>query len=124
MSFSVKGIYGSGMVLQQKSVILIRGTGTIGETVVLQFNGKKYKAKVNKCNEWKIKFKTPAAGGPFTLNLSHGSESIIFEDVFVGEVWLLSGQSNAQLPMARMRFTYPQEFLLPKNDNIRILLFT
>lgn len=121
MSFRVKGIYGSGMVLQQKSVNLIRGTGTIGETVVLQFNGKKYKAKVNKCNEWKIKFKTPAAGGPFTLNLSHGSESIIFEDVFVGEVWLLSGQSNAQLPMARMRFTYPQEFLLPKNDNIRMI---
>lgn len=119
--FSVKGIYASGMVLQQKAVNVIRGTGICGKTVVLQFNNKKYKAKVNYSGEWKIKFRTPAAGGPFTLNLFQDEESIVFDDVFVGEVWVLSGQSNAQLPMTRMRFTYPEEFLLPKNNHIRMI---
>ena len=36
------------------------------------------------------------AGGPYTVELFVGNESEIFSDVYVGDVWLLAGQSNMQ----------------------------
>ncbi len=39
------------------------------------------------------------AGGPYTLRLQCGKESVICEDVLVGEVWLAGGQSNMEMPL-------------------------
>jgi len=33
-------------------------------------------------------------GGPYTLTLSVGEETVIFTDIYVGDVWILGGQSN------------------------------
>lgn len=121
MNFSVKGIYGSGMVLQQKAVSHISGTGITGEVVILSFRDKTYKTKVCKNGNWSIAFKAFEAGGPFTLSINHGADNIVFKDIYVGEVWVLSGQSNAQLPMERMRYSYPQDFKLPVNNNVRMI---
>ena len=35
-------------------------------------------------------------GGPYRIELSIGAETLVVEDVLVGEVWLLGGQSNMQ----------------------------
>jgi sialate O-acetylesterase len=39
------------------------------------------------------------AGGPYELRV-HGSELVVVRDVLVGEVWLASGQSNMEWPVA------------------------
>lgn len=121
MSFSVKGIYASGMVLQQNAKCHISGTGEPYQKVILEFRGKIYQTKVSKKGDWKIDFYSFEAGGPFTLKINHQNQEIKYDDVFSGEVWLLSGQSNAQLPMERMRYTYKNDFALPKNNNIRMI---
>ncbi len=33
-------------------------------------------------------------GGPYTLNLTIGEETTVFTDVYVGDVWIVGGQSN------------------------------
>ncbi len=53
------------------------------------------------------------AGGPYTVSVEIGSDRLVVEDLLVGEVWLLGGQSNMQgaelatpdaksVPLARM----------------------
>ena len=42
---------------------------------------------------WKLKLKTPKAGGPFTITIK-GNNTIELKNVLSGEVWLCSGQSN------------------------------
>src|SRR5260370_3219613 len=37
-------------------------------------------------------------GGPFTLTVS-GKNTITIQDVYVGEVWICSGQSNMEWPV-------------------------
>lgn len=37
------------------------------------------------------------AGGPYTLNVRAGNEQLSFDSVYVGEVWLCSGQSNMEM---------------------------
>lgn len=37
-----------------------------------------------------------AVGGPYTVTLSDAEESITFHDIYVGDLWLLAGQSNME----------------------------
>ena len=39
------------------------------------------------------------AGGPYSLTLRSGRETVTFTDVMVGEVWLCGGQSNMELAL-------------------------
>lgn len=119
--FVVKGIYGSGMVLQRETVNCIFGNGKIGTKVELEFRGNSYCSDVDTKGNWKIEFDSMSAGGPFELVLKNEDEKIVYDDVFVGEVWVNSGQSNAKLPMIRMKHSYPQEFAAKKNDFVRMI---
>lgn len=119
--FRVKGIYGSGMVLQRETTNCIFGCAPAGSSVELEFRGKNYCVKADSGENWKIEFESLKAGGPFELCLKNQDEKIVYSDVFVGEVWVNSGQSNAQLPMERMKFSYPEEFAASKNDNVRMI---
>lgn len=51
-----------------------------------------------KNGEWKVVLETPEAGGPYDLTVS-ADRAITFEDVYIGEVWLASGQSNMAMQL-------------------------
>ena len=44
---------------------------------------------------WIVQIKTPAAGGPYKINIS-GYNNIVLDDVLIGEVWVCGGQSNME----------------------------
>ena len=117
----VKGIFGSGMVLQRNKINCIYGTADGYTDIMLTFRGVTSITQSDEFGNWKLEFSPGEAGGPFEMVIKADSDRIEYKDIYVGEVWLSSGQSNAQLPMERMRFTYPQEFKLPKNPKIRML---
>ena len=116
----VLGIYADGMVLQRNTTNCIFGEGAQGE-VSLSFRDTTAKATAQSDGRWKIEFNPGEAGGPFELKLACGKDTITFKDVWVGEVWINSGQSNAQLPMDRLRYSYPYEMRLTKDNNIRMI---
>ena len=120
MVFKTFGIYADGMVLQRNTVNCIFGDGASGQ-VKLSFRDETVTAVAAPDGKWKIEYNPGEAGGPFELELVSGTDSITFKDVWVGEVWVNSGQSNAQLPMDRLRYSYPYEMKLPKDDNIRMI---
>ena len=59
------------------------------------------------------------AGGPYTLRLEGGEDSVRIEDVYIGDVIQLVGQSNIEFPMSRVAETYPEEFTAPDYPLIR-----
>src|SRR6478735_675088 len=90
-------IISSGMVLQQNDSANLWGWGNPSEKILVttSWNGKTDTANVNNRANWKIKVKTPSAGGPFTITLK-GSNTIVLNNVMIGEVWVCSGQSNME----------------------------
>ncbi len=90
-------IFADHMVLQQNSSVTIWGWGKTGEevTVTGSWNGTPVKAKADANAKWQVKLQTPAAGGPYTLKVQ-GYNTIELSDVLIGEVWLVSGQSNME----------------------------
>lgn len=119
--FKIKGIMGSGMVLQRNKINCVYGTAEVYSDVIMEFRGTTSITQADEDGNWKIEFSPGEAGGPFTMNIKCDEHKVEFTDIYVGEVWLSSGQSNAQLPMERMKFSYPEDFALPRNDRIRMI---
>lgn len=94
-------IFTDRMVLQQQADVAFWGEATAGKAVTIStsWNGKKYSTKANQQGKWKVNVATPAFGGPYRVTISDG-QPIVLSDVLIGEVWLCSGQSNMEMPLA------------------------
>jgi sialate O-acetylesterase len=118
-------IIGSHMVLEQQAEVNLWGWCHPSEniTIIPDWDTITYHVTGSSGALWKVKIKTPAAGGPYRIRIS-GFNQIILEDVMVGEVWLCGGQSNMQangLPGVLQIKQSVQE--APQATNTRIRFF-
>lgn len=112
MSIMLPKLISDGMVLQRGTAARIWGKAD--ERVTLTFLGKQYVTAPDPSGYWEILLDNLPPGGPYTMSINE----ITINDVFVGDVWLCSGQSNMQIPMSRVKHMYPEEIASP-NPNIR-----
>lgn len=85
-------LFSNHMVLQQKIKIPIWGAGRNGESVQVEFNNQIVNTIVEN-NRWEIVMEPMNAGGPYSMRIT--SDTVIsICDIYVGEVWVCSGQSN------------------------------
>lgn len=93
-------LFGNNMVLQQQSDVNIWGKADRRAKVSLttSWNKAKYHIRTGEDGAWRIKMKTPVAGGPYTITISDGKEMKL-ENVMIGEVWICSGQSNMEMKL-------------------------
>jgi sialate O-acetylesterase len=105
-------LIGQGMVLQRDSVIPLWGWAANGETVSISLNGQPIGSTTinttSKAGRWQINLPAQPAGGPYQIQIS-GHNQITLEDVYFGDLWVASGQSNMELPMARLAEAYPED---------------
>jgi sialate O-acetylesterase len=89
-------------VLQQGTVVPVWGWGSPGETVTVEFGGQKVATRTDQQGEWRIelnKLTASATGRKMTVT-GDSSGTVEVHDLLVGEVWMASGQSNMQRPLA------------------------
>jgi sialate O-acetylesterase len=92
-------IFGSNMVLQRQKGFKIWGTGTPGETVTGILKGNERtasKAVIAESGNWELTFPSLEAGRGFELIITDGIETISYDNISIGEVWLAGGQSNME----------------------------
>ena len=88
-------IFANGMVMQAGKPARIFGTGN--GAVSVELLGQTRSAVAN--GEWLIEFEPQAYGGPYEMTVCLDGEKKIINDVWFGDVYLLSGQSNMQFKM-------------------------
>lgn len=89
-------IIGSSMVLQQKLKIPIWGWAEPGETVTVSMGGQKRTVVTGADGKWRVDLGKFTAGFTRLKMTISGKNTIELNDILVGEVWLLAGQSNMQ----------------------------
>lgn len=96
-NISVPAIFGNHMVLQQNAEISLWGWGKPMEkiTITSSWNNDTLKTEVSNQANWSVILKTPKAGGPHSIHIQ-GYNHLEISDILIGEVWLLSGQSNME----------------------------
>jgi sialate O-acetylesterase len=94
-------LIGDNMLLQQKTDIKIWGKASPGDKIDVsaswQTNGQTTSGKDGK---WSVSLLTPEAGGPYTISITGKDTSLTVKNVLIGEVWICSGQSNMEMPVA------------------------
>ncbi len=91
--------FSDNMVLQRNKPIPVWGWANANENITVHFNQQIKKTKADKNGKWMIKLDNTAAGGPYQLVIK-GKNTITINNVLVGEVWICSGQSNMEMPIA------------------------
>ena len=121
-------MYGNGMVLQRGDSIVLHGMANANDEVLVTFNNLQRSATTSVDGQWRVAFPSVEAGGPYRLTFEttrrgrplclpesgkksnkrlssgrHGGlplQQVVIDSVYVGEVWLCSGQSNMEFPLS------------------------
>ena len=101
--------FSDSMVLQQKMKVPIWGTATPGEQINILFAGQNKKVTAGQDGKWMVylsPMSASAAGRMMIISGTKKNETVTFNDVLVGEVWLCSGQSNMDFTVAKTEKYY------------------
>ena len=109
VALSLGDVYQSSMVLQREAANTIKGRAPMGYEVTVALNGRKATAMVGEDGKWSATLPAMKAGGPYKMTvegrLKDGvahiletpvRQSVALDSVYIGEVWLCSGQSNME----------------------------
>ena len=104
-------MYGNGMVVQRRQPITFHGTASAGTSVRVTFNRLQLTTTAAPNGEWEVRYPEMEAGGPYSLSfetmpakgkgklLSKPTAVVNIDSVWVGDVWLCSGQSNMEFTL-------------------------
>ena len=113
---SLPQLFQSGMVLQRGKTIPVWGKAEPGELVTVSFNKKQFSTTADADGHWRMDLPKMKAGGPYELTI----DSLKLTDILIGDVWLLSGQSNIDVTIERVYPQYVQEIDAYENPDIRM----
>ena len=96
----VSNAFQTNMVLQRDKPLNIWGWAQPGEAVTVSFAGQEVQAKAAADRSWTVTLKPmPANSTPQTLTVKAAGKALTLENILVGDVWLLGGQSNMEFPL-------------------------
>ena len=113
-------IFSDGMVLQRNQEITIWGTALPETKIEISFKTISVFTTSNSSGKWSAIIPSQDLGVPFKIKINTDNETLILDDVLVGEVWLASGQSNMHLDLKR---TLNGEEVAKKANNPNIRLY-
>lgn len=98
-STKLLGIYSNGMVLQRNEEIIIEGEDNAASSVKVTLAGNTVEAEV-------VSGKFKAVFEPMDVTIDtelkvEGTDTVTIKDVCIGDVYMLAGQSNMELPVIR-----------------------
>ncbi|MBN1478879.1 9-O-acetylesterase [candidate division KSB1 bacterium] len=96
---TLPAVFTDNMVLQRDIHVPVWGKATPNGKVTVRFEGQKKSTVADENGDWQIRLDPLTTGGPFVLEII-GKEPTILANVLVGEVWVCSGQSNMEMPLA------------------------
>jgi sialate O-acetylesterase len=113
-------IFGDHMVLQQDIKIPVWGWADAGEAVTVTLGAKTAKTTADAKGNWRVDLPAEiTATAPTTLTVA-GKNSVKFEDVLIGDVWVCSGQSNMEFTMKQ---AHNADTEIPKANETQMRLF-
>lgn len=109
-----------GAVLQRDKPVRIWGWADNNEAVRVTFAGRELNTNAND-GRWSVEFPPLPAGGPHQLQVK-GNNTLIVDDIWMGDLWIAAGQSNMELPLRRVQIRYPD--LIPNTQLPKIREFS
>ena len=113
------GLFTDNMLLQRDKKVAVWGTSDKGDEVTVTFGDQTVKV-APKDGKWKVELAPlKASAEPKNLVVKQGDQTVIKQNVIVGDVWLCGGQSNMQWEVHQSAGAQ-EAIAAGKNPNIRL----
>lgn len=117
----VSNLFQSHMVLQRDKPIAIWGWADPGAEVTVAIGGKEESATASEDGSWKVVLPAmPTSSKASTLVVDDSKTTLTLDDILLGDVWVLGGQSNMEFPLDRIE-NGQLEIVSANYPNIRVL---
>jgi sialate O-acetylesterase len=90
-------LFSSHMVLQRDKPLPVWGRADAGEAVTVEFAGQSVSTKADAAGRWLAELKPLALNKDGASLVLKGKNTVVLENILVGDVWLCSGQSNMEM---------------------------
>ena len=121
--WKVSGLFSDHMVLQRDVPITVYGWSThSGSPVTGTWDGETAEGVVDADGNFRLTFAPHAVSfTPTVMHIDSPCGSAVFEDILVGDVWLLGGQSNGEMALSSCIQTTPEvEKAISGDDPFRL----
>ncbi|MCF7956755.1 MAG: sialate O-acetylesterase [Phycisphaerae bacterium] len=99
----VSNVFQSNMVIQRNKPINIWGWAAPGEKVTVSFAGQSADATAKSDRCWELTLKAlPVSSTPQVMTVKGKDETLKLENILIGDVWVLGGQSNMEFEIFRV----------------------
>jgi sialate O-acetylesterase len=97
-------IFSSNMVIQRDKPIVVWGWAEPGQKVSVQFGQAKAEATAGgEAGRWEVTFPArPADATGQKLTVTSGAKKIDMDNILIGDVWVMNGQSNMALGLSKV----------------------
>ncbi|MBK8712174.1 MAG: sialate O-acetylesterase [Niastella sp.] len=96
---NIPSFFNDNMVLQRQQPICFYGKANVGTPVVINFNQQIKKTITDDDGNWKFIFPAMQATGPLQATITNEANNIHIQNIWIGDVWLCSGQSNMAMEL-------------------------
>lgn len=114
--FSVASVFSSSMVLQRNKSINVFGTGENGSAVSVTIENNQADTIVEN-GRWIAVLPPMEAAEGYTMNVQCNGETVVFDDIAIGDVWLAGGQSNMELEVQNCA---ESKEILEQDENVNV----
>lgn len=104
---SISPLFSDGAVLQRDRVLKIQGRVAPASPIRLVLGKEVRTARGDASGRWEVSLPPHPAGGPYSMMVFTQEESLRIVDLFFGDIWILGGQSNMELPIRRVLTRFP-----------------
>jgi len=99
----VSNVFQTNMVLQRDKPLNIWGWAEPGEEVTVSFAGRQATSKAAPDRSWQVTIEPmPANSTPQTMTVTGKARTLTLENILVGDIWILGGQSNMEFPISNV----------------------
>ena len=116
----LSALFSDGMVLQREVENSVWGYAHPGEEITITIERCKQICQADDSGYFETMIPAMQAGGPYVLSVKGNDEELRVRDILIGDVFLLGGQSNMELPMSRCFERYEKEWNNFPTDKIRM----
>ncbi len=94
-------VFGDGMVLQRDRPVKVWGKAAPGDRIEVLLNSHKAVVRANEDGDWETVLPPSSADFEASFQVVSSTQTLRFDNVAIGEVWLCSGQSNMRWELSK-----------------------
>lgn len=89
-------IFSEHGIFQRGKEMLFYGKASPKSDMKIEFKNLVFNTKSDESGYWNVKFPPFDAGGPYELSIFSPDDTLVLDDILIGDIWLAGGQSNME----------------------------